>query len=279
MSATGKLEAAQLTFFTVLTRGRTGSTALIDELDQHPDIVCHQELFRPDPLAPPESVDLASEKVPTFEAVKHEGRTLSAQDYLQEVAAASSGKLVGFKTLMFHLELREEARLESYIFGSAMPIVFLTRDPVRAALSAAIAKERKHFSFRVDEEEKDHLKRRVRLDPAFVSDEARYYSYWSENWQTKLRELNAPHLVVSYEQYMKDRLGLMNLIFRFLKVRELSSLPPNNYSKVTSEDVWDDIINQREVRRAIANTELNPKHPRTRMRRYLDRALAAVGHS
>lgn len=262
--------AKKLNFFTVLTRGRTGSSALIDDLDQHPEIVCHQELFRAEPLTFP------SDKVPIFEVAKRDIQFLSSRDYLQEVATHSPGKLVGFKTLMFHLELRSDASLESYIFESSMPIIFLTRDPVRAALSAAIAKERKLFYARKDEESQDHLKRRVTLDPAYVSDEARFYAYWSEQWQEKLLASKKPHIVVTYEQYLKDRLALTNSIFRFLKVRELSDLPTNNYSKVTSENVWADIVNYREVRRAIADTELSVKQTRSALRKYLDKAVAAV---
>ena len=39
-----------MTRFFLYTRGRTGSTPIIDELDSHPQLECHQELFLPDPL-------------------------------------------------------------------------------------------------------------------------------------------------------------------------------------------------------------------------------------
>lgn len=259
-----------MTLFAVLTRGRTGSTPLVDDIDRHPDIACHQELFRQEP------VNNMHDKAPSYEAVRQNGRTPGAEDYLREVAAATPGKTVGFKALMTHLEQRHDIGLESFMFGSSMPIVFLTRDPVRAALSATIAKERKLFSIRVDQKQQDHDKQPVVLDPTFVADEARYYAHWSDHWQARLRELKTPHIVVTYEQYVADRLALVNTIFRFLKVRELPELPSNSYAKVTSDDVWKDVANSDEVRKALSRIDLYPAQPRTRARRYLDRALASV---
>ena len=233
----------QMTLFTMLTRGRTGSTPLIDDIDRHPEIACHQELFRPEIKTEPPDM------VPSYEAVRKNGRTLTAEDYLREVAAATPGKKVGFKTLIFHFEERQEIGLESFMFGSSMPIIFLTRDPVRAALSAAIARERQVFNVHADQKPRENQGKRVTLDPTYVSNEARYYAHWSDHWQTKLRDLKAPHIVVTYEQYVSDRLAVVNSIFRFLNVQEMPSLPPNSYSKVTSDDVWKDVVNHAEIRK------------------------------
>lgn len=176
---------------------------------------------------------------------------------------------------MFHFDLRKEVGLESFVLGSAMPIIFLTRDPLHAALSAAIAKERKVFNIHVADGG-ENLKQPVALDPSFVVDEARYYAHWSEHWQERLRTSNAPHIVVTYDEYVRDRLGLINSIFRFLKVNELPQLRSNNYTKVTSEDVWDDVVNAEEVRKALKIAQLLVNEPRTKAQSYLGRAMAAL---
>jgi len=205
-----------MTLFALLTRGRTGSTPLIHDIDQHPNIVCHQELFRPVPVFDP------FDKAPTYEAVKLDISNISAEEYLRDVKSATPNKKVGFKALMFHLDLRKEIGLQDFMFESKMPIIFLTRDPVRAALSAAIAKERNLFNIHTDGDQQNHLKRRVALDPNFVADEAGFYAHWAEHWQATLRELEMPHIVVTYEQYVSNRLAVVNSIFRFLDVQELA---------------------------------------------------------
>lgn len=239
-----------MSLFAILTHGRTGSTPLVAEINQHPDIVCHQEIFRP---APPVT---RSDMVPAYEAVRQSGRTPTAEEYLREIeASAPAGQKVGFKLLMTHLDQHQDIGLERFLFDSRMPIIFLTRDPARAALSAAIAKERKVFNLPVDLIDDDHrarMKRPVRLKPSFVAREARQYAYWNEYWQNRLRDLNVPHVVVTYEQFVSDRLALLNGIFRFLGVRELRELASNPFSRVTSEDVWEDVMNADEVRAALS---------------------------
>ena len=92
------------------------------------------------------------------------------------------------------------------------------------------------------------MKKRVRLNSSFISDEARYFAYWANYWKDKLQTGQSPHIVLTYEDYLSNRLGLINGIFRFLGVEELAHLPQNPYSKVTSDDVWSDIINAEEIR-------------------------------
>lgn len=240
-----------MSLFAILTHGRTGSTPLVAEINQHPDIVCHQEIFRP---APPVT---SSDMVPAYEAVRQSGRTPTAEEYLREIeASAPAGQKVGFKLLMTHLDQHQDIGLERFLFDSRMPIIFLTRDPARAALSAAIAKERKVFNLPVDLIDDDHrarMKRPVRLKPSFVAREARQYAYWNEYWQNRLRETDTPHIVVTYEEYVEDPLVLLNRIFRFLDVAELPELAANPFVKVTSENVWDDVLNAGEVRKALSN--------------------------
>jgi LPS sulfotransferase NodH len=248
----GKFRGFSMDMFVVLTRGRTGSTPLVEDLDQHPDIVCHHELFRPSPVT--SRLDLA----PYYEAVKQSGRTLSAEEYLRETATTAAPAKMGFKALLMDLQHREGIGLERFLLDSRMPIVHLTRDPVRSAISAGIAKERgayNHHKDTVNPLYLERLKQRVTLDPAYVVDEARYYDYWAKKWRTHLLEVGSPHIEVTYEEYVSDRVVLLNRIFRFLDVAEMEELPNNPYSKVTSEDVWSHVINADEVRDALASLD------------------------
>lgn len=238
-----------MSMFAILTRGRTGSTPLAAAINQHPGIVCHQEIFRPDP---PVTID---DMVPSYAAVRQSGRAPSAEEYLRDVmAAAPPGQKVGFKLLMTHLQQHEEAGLERFVFSSRMPLILLTRDPDRAALSAAIAHERQIYNLPADltDDHKDRMKRPVKLNPAFVVREARHYAHWFDHWQNRLREANAPHITVTYEQYVENPLDLLNRIFRFLDVAELPELAANPFAKVTSEDIWADVINAAKVRKSLS---------------------------
>jgi hypothetical protein len=237
-----------MSMFVVLTRGRTGSTPLVADINRHPEVVCHQELFTMAPIERP--YDMA----PYYESVKRAGRALPAEQYLRETAATVPAARVGFKALINHLDLRKDIGLERFLFEASVPVVFLVRDPLRAAISAAIALQRGAFNLHVEDDDsvyRTKLKRRVKLDPIFISDESRYFAYWADHWKEKLRVWQSPHIVVTYEDYVSDRLGLINSVFRFLGVEEIAHLPQNPYSKVTSDDVWSDIINADEIRQSF----------------------------
>lgn len=231
--------------FVVLTRGRTGSTPICADINQHPDVVCHQELFRPAPINSPH--DMA----PSYEALKQSGAAFSAGDYLARTAALDPGKLVGFKALL--MDLNRHEGLETFLLETAK-IVFLTRDPVGAAISAAIASKRGAFNRHVgltDQAYLEKLRTRVELDPAFVVDEVKNYAYWSDVWKQRLKDANAPHIIITYEEYVEDRNYLLERVFDFLSVPKLPSIGSAEYMKVTSENVWDDILNADEVRQAL----------------------------
>lgn len=229
--------------FVVLTRGRTGSTPIVADINQHPDVVCHQELFRSLPL------DKLDDIIPCYERRKDE---MSIPEYLVG-PVAESGDTVGFKVLINHFD--ERTGLADALLNWPVRYIYLTRDPVRAALSGAIANARGAFNLYNKETNQELLSRfekKVQVDPAVVVESARHQSYWDDTWTTRLAEMGEPHLVISYEEYVSDRLGLMNRIFRFLGVEEMANIPPTPYSKVTSDDVWDDILNADEVKKALA---------------------------
>lgn len=68
--------------FVIMTRGRTGSTPLVADINDHPEVVCHQELFRTAPI------DVSYDIAPCYESVRRSGRAASAGQYLREIAAA-----------------------------------------------------------------------------------------------------------------------------------------------------------------------------------------------
>jgi len=237
-----------MSLFIVLTRGRTGSSPLVSDINQHPEIVCHQELFSSWPESLPD--DLA----PSYESLKREGHVHSLQSYLDETISVAPARLTGFKILMQHFDERKDLGLEQFVFQSRMPIIFLTRDPLRAAISAGIAKERKAFNRHAKETNREYIerfKKKVTLSSTYIVNEIKYYAYWQDSWRKKLSDIDAPHIEVTYEEYVINRIHLLNRIYNYLGVSEMQRLDAPLYARVTSEDVWDDIVNADEIRQAL----------------------------
>lgn len=231
----------------VLTRGRTGSSALIDDIDQHPDASCHQELFRTTGHSPHDSV-------PSFSTVLKSTPALTARRYVEGLAQAAATPVFGFKLLISNIdEWPAEVGLRELLLNQAH-VVFLTRNPKSAAISAGIAKARNAYNIRetdTDQDYRERLSRRVVVDPQYVRDEVRYNSHWADQWLSELQAARTPHLHVTYEAYSADRLSILNQIFDFAGLLSLNDLARNSYVRVTSPVVWDDIENADEVRRAV----------------------------
>jgi hypothetical protein len=53
-----------------------------------------------------------------------------------------------------------------------------------------------------------------------------------------------------YEDYVSNRLDVINGVVRF-RAKEIAHIPENPYSKVKSDDVWNDIVNAEEIRQSF----------------------------
>src|SRR5580698_8555081 len=87
--------------FMILSRGRTGSTVIVDDIDMHPDISCYQEVF-----------SLSSEvqktlPVPAYcEFEKTFAGTPTPAAYFQHLwdIEPEGIRALGYKVLMHHIE-------------------------------------------------------------------------------------------------------------------------------------------------------------------------------
>lgn len=237
--------------FVVLTRGRTGSTPIVADINQHPAIDCHQEVFRSEPVVSPQDMALSF----VGEAMRSPG--LTAEQYVSGLAVQSSpgAQAVGFKLLLNQIDERGASGLMDFLLSGRLLVVFLSRDPIRSALSAAIAKGRNAYNWHQDTQDaayRERLNLKVNIDLDFVKTEATYYEYWATRWLDDLRGASVPHIHITYEEYEADRLGLINRVFGFVGVPSLSALEPNPYARVTKGEVWDNVANTDEVRALLA---------------------------
>ena len=187
MSSSGKRAP-----FAILTRGRTGSTFLVDALDQQPGIRCFQELLVT-------TCPICSLGIQFFEGSYSEGGACqcfvhvagetSVAEWLDGVLARCTQHVtqrVGFKALARALEDWPDLR---GVLTEKCDMVILTRNPFDEALSGGYANAIGKWNVRRSSAESLELRRLqqqpVRLDPSWVVDEVRY----SAAWHTQAREL------------------------------------------------------------------------------------------
>ncbi|ATX80296.1 hypothetical protein Ga0123461_1884 [Mariprofundus aestuarium] len=232
--------------FIVFTQGRTGSTAIVDELDKHPQIMCHQELFIHKVNAPkvmeayekhgPSFMDhvdnpyrylpmefffrqFHSFKIGRFGFYYQNGKLFSQKKLLKtylEGLKASNGnneKAVGFKILVNHFHKWPE--LYACLLEADYSVIYLERrNVVKKVLSGMVAEargvyNRKNFT---PPDERYHIDvaefiRRVDWTLDHVRQE-----------KEMLRRKGFPLLEIGYEDFLEDRDAFFKPISKFLGI-------------------------------------------------------------
>ncbi|MCU0830685.1 MAG: sulfotransferase [Rhizobiaceae bacterium] len=243
----------QTNLFCVLTRGRTGSTAICEDLDAHPGLACHQEVFR---LGPRHTY---TDKADSFLAYR-EKTSATISDYLAYLVATDpAATRVGFKLLINHFEERKAEALEAEFENRRIPTIFLVRDPQAAGLSSAIAAARGVYNMRNDAKRIEELKQRaamnVSVDTKMLRDEIMFFAGWQQRWKQHLSSTGIPFMIMRYEDYCADRLGTLNHAFDFLGVKPLEALAENPYLRVTGDNKLDGIENAGDVAAVLAEMD------------------------
>jgi len=231
--------------FIVFTQGRTGSTAIVDELGKHPQIACHQELFinrvnapklmeayetygtrfldhveNPYKVLPMEFYyrQFHSLKLGRFGLFFRDGTLYSQKKllahYLDELKNPSeTAEAIGFKVLVNHFYKWPE--LYECLLAADYAAIYLERkNVVKKVLSGMVAEargiyNRKNFT---PPDEKYHIDvenftKRIAWDLKQVSQEKRL-----------LRDKGFELLEVSYEDFLADRNAFFEPICSFLGV-------------------------------------------------------------
>lgn len=258
-------KSTRKSLFAVVTRGSTGSTALVEDIDFHPNVICHQELLRDG------TIGNWAERLPTFRAYLEADATRTFDDYLDLLLKTGepSAQVVGLKVLLNQAAETTELLNQRGTNQSPLSImarrrarfIYLIRDPVAMALSSAVAAKRGLFSLHPDDpafKEKSARRIPVTLDAQRVCDEVLYAQLARETGELQLQELKRPYLVVQYEHYVGNRAETLRSIFKFLGVADYRSTVTSFFQKVTSANIWDDIENADEVRSALIGRGLLP---------------------
>lgn len=233
-------------YFVLLTKGRTGSSALVSDIDKHCSIVCHQELFTRGQPPTPGNVETFNQ----FRGSQPHANLSDYLSYLSQDAISSKGRLalVGFKLLTNQLDEQRSCGLWEFLSAASLPIILLRRNPFDAGLSAAIARSRQVFNLRRGhgaEQISSICKANVDID--YLRSEIPMYEQWNLEWPVILEGAGCHFKVIEYDDYNANRLDIVNGIYSFLGKDQVSSMGINDYVKVTSGNPYEDIINARDV--------------------------------
>ncbi len=247
------LELNGLTAFAIATRGRTGSTALVGDLDQHPDILCHQEILRSIGAAE-SSIDRDCTSLLSYRASNPEA---TAEEYFNLLIAQSMRpglKALGMKVLLNHFEGHGSIKPLEFMVENGFRFIYLVRNSVNEAVSGAIAAKRGAYNLQLSQatpELRAKLLRPVELDPQPLVKSVKMANHWRTKFGERLTGLNANFITVTYEDYVSRKMETLNGIYAFLGVAPSTEDPEVRWTKMTSASVWDDIVNADAVKEAL----------------------------
>jgi hypothetical protein len=207
---------AELTRAVVVTRGRTGSSAVTEELGGLPGLRAEQEVFSQAP-------NLAHYDFPPFEAWRpaqpdpDAEEAVLAERYLDalEADALSRGRTgVVWKALSIHFVQRPY--LAGLIQRRGYKALYLRRGFVRQVLSGLVAGQRKLYNTYEAFEDASHY----RVDPEQLRSLVTIERYEIGRDLSLLFNGKIPFLEVDYELYLSDRTAFFAQVCAFL------GLPP-----------------------------------------------------
>ena len=210
--------------FYILTRGRTGSTAVIDSLNKTNSICTAQELFlkynfnrNVERFIMP--YDLWLEQTPFLQRMY--GKLLNNEvlidSYLRmaEGRAMSTGKTAfGFKVLSHHFDQRPN--LKDALLERGYRAIYLRRNVPRQVISNIVARLRGKYNAHANEKYED--------DSRYTIDIGEFESLVNVEIQAITHDLDVLEsggggfIEVTYEDFMADRHSFFNRIFDFLGV-------------------------------------------------------------
>ena len=240
--------------FIVYTRGRTGSSAICDELNNHPEITCHGEIYRSDPLARgpikaaweqygrqyPKKINSRDRVLPlrlhaelSAEAEVTPEAFAAYYDYLATEAEAESSKAVGGKSLTNHLD---QAELLRNCVRTGVSVVSLRRrNFLRQSVSAQVAQETGIYNRTRYQPEEG---RKFTIDPKKVHSRIRAINKHYADLDEALAQAGVTCITVYYEDWLTDRAAFFTKMSAFLGVAD--ALPENTvFSRTTPEPLSD----------------------------------------
>jgi len=247
--------------FIICTRGRTGSTAIIDELNKSEGLVAAQELFIPNNPKIGDKYPLGFFH-PPFNQWKLENVTWvkylplinmefwQAKKYLRHIEHECDEvgcEVFGFKVLTYHFNQRKylSKLLQQLSYNK---VIFLERNIFSQVISGMVAKETKLYNS-TDEVSKE---RQCLIDIEKLKWQVRYTTKQVQKDHDFLISCGFDVKRVHYEDFVSDRKAFYKDIFNF--VGYSGDIPDVTDFKVMIKNLRDTLINYDEV--ALCASEL-----------------------
>jgi LPS sulfotransferase NodH len=251
--------------FVIVTTGRTGSTALAKELDNHPNVTCHGEILRPgifrgdEPIPSAAEVERLAATSPlpyrTFARLRPDEEpdpgTFSC--WVTHLENHAEGKMaIGFKMVQGHSKGFED--FFDVLRTLRFRVLHMTRrNLLRQAISAMVARETKVFNAT---DYKPEAQRTFTFPPPEILRWMRKKIRRSAQYRTRLGESGLPVLDIAYEDFRDDKAGFYREVCDFLgvpfQVPEASA-----QSIMTPEPLRELLTNYDAVARSLKRNEMD----------------------
>lgn len=238
--------------FFLMTRGRTGSTVILDELNRTNGIWADTELFL-DYEFPDDPYEFLTPFNLWRKRFLRQASTLTkAKFYFRERALAerylaeSEGRALdkgtksfGFKLLSHHFV--EKPYLVDMLLARNYSAIYLRRNVARQVLSGMVANQRKVYN--TISRYEDPTRYIIDLDTlqGLINSE----TVEVEKDIANLSKYGFDHIVVTYEEFCQNRSNFFNCIFNFLGASH--DLPPKSNYSVMIKDLSQTIENYQDV--------------------------------
>jgi LPS sulfotransferase NodH len=238
-----------------MTRGRTGSSAIIDELNKTSSVRTAQELFLQYDFSKKQKLLKQIYPVLTpFEIWKARGPWLRRRTnelfgqkatinrYLKEVETSKlseGAKALGFKVLSHHFD--QTPLLKPVLKERGYRAIYLKRNLPRQVISGMIAKQRGIYNTKDDYQDTGQY--------AIDVDEFQKLVRWEQECVERdielLKSVGFDFIEVSYEEFMSDREGFFGRVLSFLGAP--AEVPPASSYTIMIKDLQHTVKNYGDV--------------------------------
>ena len=260
----------ELVKFLLYSTGRSGSTAIADELSSTKSIACYQEPIVDFEKLKPEvkerllklyqeqgiafSNAQQGARLHGFGTLKHLDPSISYEDYLERIESYeghAQKKAFGIKQV--HNQLQSFPGFWDEFTKRGYSCLFLTRrNIVRGGLSATVAAVRGLYNTKDNERTKegsvlvplDLLDQNIRL----------FQSAIDEPMEFLVSKGLSPHQIF-YEDFLADRLAFHRFIFEVLEI-DFEQPDPSGFQKLVPQQLEDFVENYPEVRKFLRKKKL-----------------------
>lgn len=233
--------------FVILNAPRTGSNYLCTLLDDHPDILCHHEIFNPHVVGVARSLAKQGFALGTVAQ-----RNQDPLRFLELVWQTSLGrKCIGFKLCW----RQDEAALAAVLADTGVRKIILKRqNRVKSFVSLLLARQTTEWVV-YDDTPRPGPRPRIRVDPGELFEHIRFNDLYYAEIESSIKEPAQRSLCLLYEDVLAGP-GLNSVLsFLDLPAEDAESLQGHCW-KLTSQRLEDVISNFDELALAVSGTEL-----------------------